>query len=160
MTKITERRSYARIVLAAGSIFGLAGCSSPPSLIPTLKIVQESLEREAQNIQSISKAQDEQYFETIRQDLKDAFRQDLYATPELTPEWVEAATAVYVAANEQLWKNQISRAAQRNTRIENLRLASQAQAQAVAILEQQDRLYQRLGFDLGPAVLPHEEHQP
>lgn len=153
------RRSFI-LAFASVPILASSGCGSPPSVVPVLRIVESALEQEASRVQSVDAARDQQFFASTRRDLEAAYRADLNETSSLTPDWIESATLVYVTAREQLLRQELQRAAQRDTRAENLRTASAAQSRAISILEQQDRLLQRFGVDLWRMTPPSPELLP
>jgi len=125
------------------------GCGSPPSVIPVLRVVERVLADEAQHIVEADALRDRHSLDQARRSLSDAYRADLAETETLSPHWVQQATDVYVAAREALLRQEFDLARQRGVRIENLRLAAEAQSRAIAILQQQDRLLmQTVGLDL------------
>ena len=125
------------------------GCGSPPSVVPVMQVVEATLQREAQSLSQVQAARDRLYLEQARRQLDEGYRRDLASTQALSPQWVESATSVYVAAREALLRQEIELARQRETRVENLQLAAQAQGRAVALLQRQDNLLrQTLGLDL------------
>ncbi|MEM8737665.1 MAG: hypothetical protein AAGG38_04205 [Planctomycetota bacterium] len=127
----------------------LVGCGSPPSVVPVLRSVGQTLMQEAERIETVEGVRDGLYLDRVRADLREAYRADLASSTSLTVRWVDEATTVYVAAREALLRQELEQAASRATRAENLRLAARAQARAVAVLEQQDRLLMdTLGVDL------------
>ena len=128
---------------------GAGGCGSPPSVVPVMQVVEQTLLTEARTLAAAESARDRLYLEQARQQLEDGYRRDLASAEALSPRWVESATSVYVAAREALLRQELALAAQRQTRVDNLQLAAQAQGRAVALLQRQDNLLaQTLGLDL------------
>lgn len=160
MNNNTGRRSRCRLLAFAAVVGGLAGCDSPPSVIPIMRVVEKTLAREVQHIQAFDAESDRQFFDSARRGLAEAYRADLENAPELTPDWIDSATRVYAAAREHLLRNELDRTAQREARIENLVDAARAQSRAIAVLERQDRLLERFGVDLWKTVVPPREYQP
>ena len=136
----------------AGGLFllqSVGGCGSPPSVVPVMQVVEATLRSEAESLAAVQASRDRLYLEQARRQLDEGYRRDLSSTDALSPQWVESATAVYVAAREALLRQEIELARQRQTRVDNLELAAQAQGRALAILQRQDNLLrQTLGLDL------------
>lgn len=149
MTITSVRLSPAEIVFATLLIVSIPGCGSPPSVVPVLQVVERTLIHEADALVSVEAARDRLYLEQSRRQLDEGYRRDLQDTDQLSPQWVESATTVYVAAREALLRQELELARQRQTRADNLRLAAQAQGRAVGLLQRQDNLLrQTLGLDL------------
>lgn len=125
-----------------------SGCSSPPSVIPALRVVERTLAQEAVRLEQDDTSRDALYVEQARRGLEDAYLADLQQTHDLTPAWVEQATVVYVAAREELLRHEFDLKEQRQTRADNLRLAAETQARTIILIQQQDRLLQSAGLDL------------
>ena len=143
MTRISERleassRCGGAVVLAAA----LAGCTSPPSVVPMMRSVELALRTEAQRIQDEAAATDQRYLQLARQSLIEAYRQDLQSQEAISAEWVESATGAYVAAREALQAEAWSRQQARQTRMANLELAADAQNKAMSLLQDQDAMWQ------------------
>ncbi len=125
------------------------GCGSPPSVVPVMQVVERTLRQEAESLGAVQATRDRLYLQQARQQLDEGYRRDLADTNALSPQWVQSATTVYVAAREALLRQELELARQRQTRIDNLQLAAQAQGRAVALLQRQDNLLrQTLGLDL------------
>lgn len=135
--------------LCLGFILPGAGCGSPPSVVPVLEVVQRALLDEAQRVAEADAAHDRLYLQQARRQIWDGFRADLNTTDTLTPGWIEDATVGFVQAREALLRQEFDLARQREFRQDNLRDAAAAQARAIAILQQQDRLFHD-AVGLGP----------
>ncbi|MEM9883140.1 MAG: hypothetical protein AAF800_09515 [Planctomycetota bacterium] len=137
------------------------GCGSPPSVLPTMGVVERTLRDEADHAESTGAAFDTRYFDRVLADLDRAFRADLEATGTFSPAWVAEATTAYVAAREGVLRESMRTRSQRRQRIDNLRAAADAQARAAALLAQQDGLRRRVvGFDLWRLEPFTEEGRP
>lgn len=132
---------------------GVGGCGTPPSVVPVLEVVRQALLDEAQRIGEADASRDELYLQQVRRQLWDGYRADLNAADTLSPDWIEDATAGFVLAREALLRQEFDLARQRRTRQDNLRDAAAAQARAIAILQQRDRLLDET-VGLQPRSLP------
>jgi len=140
---------FALSLLLLPGAAGWAGCGSPPSVVPVLRVVERTMLDEADRIEARDADRDRLILSDARVRLRDGYLADLEAAQTLDPSWVTSATEVYVAACEALVYQEINLARQRQIRQDNLRDAAQAQARAIAILQQQDRLLeQTVGLNL------------
>jgi hypothetical protein len=128
-----------RWMMAAALPLLLASCTSPPSVAPLLRSAEQALTQEARLLQDDA-ARDAQQLAQTQATLAEAFEADLRECPQLTAPWVLEATDVYVAAREELIRHDAMLTQQRQTRVDNLRLAAQAQQRAIELLERQDQL--------------------
>lgn len=150
-------RLAATLLLLPGAA-GWAGCGSPPSVVPVLRVVERAMLDEAQRIETYDAQRDQLMLDDARLRLRDGYLADLNTTDTLDPSWVDSATEIYVAAREALVWQEIDLAQQRQTRQDNLRDAARAQARAIAILQQQDRLLQQtVGLDLWRLEAPQTD---
>ena len=117
----------------------VGGCSSPPSVVPLLRVSQDTLMQEADRLHD-DVTRDARAVEQTRQTLADAYAADLRTRGELDPSWVLEATIVYVAAREALAFHEMNLRQERIQRAANLELAAQATGRAVELIEQRDRL--------------------
>ncbi|MEM1027673.1 MAG: hypothetical protein AAGJ38_06290 [Planctomycetota bacterium] len=139
----------------------LSACGSPPSVVPVLRVVEQAMLDEADRLKQFDTERDQQLLDYSRERLRQAYLADLQSRQTLDPAWIESATDVYVAAREALAWQEIDLARQRQTRQDNLRDAAEAQAQAIAILQQQDRLFQQtVGIDLWQVDFDREDIRP
>jgi hypothetical protein len=132
------------LILVVGG--AIAGCDSPPSVTPLLRLSREAITAEMQHLQDDAAVQ-RTLIEQRQLALADAFEADLGAADQegaLNADWVREATQVYVLARETLVKQQQSREQTYAQRIDNLDAAAQAQDRAIAVLERQDELVQRV----------------
>ncbi len=160
-----RRGGTGRLLLTAAACVllgaGVGGCGSPPSVLPAMRVVEATLRAEADRLEAGQAQRDGQYLQQARADLARGFGDDLRAAEALDVEWIDRATRVYVAAREALLRQELALARQREVRAENLRLAAAAQARAMAVLQQQDRLLQRtLGLDLWRIDFSSVEPEP
>jgi hypothetical protein len=126
-----------------------------------MRVVEATLRAEADRLGAGQAQRDGLYLQQARADLARGFGDDLRAAETLDVEWIDRATRVYVAAREALLRQELALARQREVRAENLRLAAAAQARAMAVLQQQDRLLQRtLGLDLWRIDFSSVEPEP
>ncbi len=150
-------RLTATLLLLPGAA-GWAGCGSPPSVVPVLRVVERAMLDEAHRIEAYDAERDRLALDDARLRLRDGYLADLNTTDTLDPSWIDSATEVYVAAREALVWQEIDLARQRQARQDNLRDAARAQARAIAILQQQDRLVQQtVGLDLWRLERPDTE---
>lgn len=147
-----SRRRQARLPAFVGATIlwiSLAnGCTSPPAVTPLLRVVDQTLRKEAAWIEAEAVI-DSQRAEQTRRVLADAYRADLRQRDTLDVAWVEEATTVYIAAREAVLRNEFDQKAARQQRTTNLRSAAAAQRRAIYLLERQDDLIVgTLGIDL------------
>ncbi|MEM1108720.1 MAG: hypothetical protein AAGH99_08525 [Planctomycetota bacterium] len=136
----------------------LAGCGTPPSVMPAMRVVEQALLKEAEHLARADAARDRLMLDTARQHLRRGYLADLRQSETLDHGYVEDATAVYVAAREALLQQYFDLTRARQTRIDNLRVAAEAQSRAILILDNQDRLLElALGFQLLPPSLSDKE---
>ena len=131
--------SSARKAVAATLLCLVAGCTSPPSVVPLLEYTAAAIEAEAAQLVNGSAVERERVAHAERS-LDAAFAADLRETDTLTIDWVSEATAVYVAAREALIRHELELQRQREARAEQLRSAALAQRRAIELLQQRDRL--------------------
>jgi len=132
----THRKS---LYIAILGLTWLAGCTSPPSVMPLLRITQGALHSEsAQLRQDIPR--DGRAIEQVRMSLDDAFAADLRQQEELSVVWVSEAMDVYIAAREALLVHELTLKQERLQREENLDVAANATQRAIDLLEQRDQL--------------------
>ncbi len=117
----------------------LGGCTTPPSVTPLLRITENALLQEAENIREDARHGTEQMRRSLDV-LEEGFNRDLEQIEVLTPRWVREATAVYVLARETVVKHQNAMTQAHNNRAENLRAAAAATRRAIALIERRDRL--------------------
>lgn len=136
------------------------GCSAPPSVAPLLRVTDRALHDEAgRRVQDTER--DRAYLRQSLDALEDAYERDLAEAPELTPQWVSEATAVYVAAREAVLENEHAMIRERETRAENLTTARAALDRAINLIEEQDRLITDVvGEDLRRVLLLESTPQP
>lgn len=146
-TRRNARRLAATLLLLPGAA-GWAGCGSPPSVVPVMRIVEQAILDEAGQIETFDADRDQRMIDSLRSRLREGYLADLRTTDTLDPAWVEDATEIYLTARETLVRQELDLAQQRRARQDNLRDAAHAQARAIAILQQQDRLLQQtVGLD-------------
>lgn len=125
-----------------------AGCVSPPSAAPLLRIVDEAMREEAARLHEES-ARDKQGVDQARRMLEAGFDADLRERATLDAPWVRDAVAVYAAAREELALHEVRLAMERQQRAANLLTAASAQRRAIELIEGQDALILRAtGLDL------------
>lgn len=134
---VDVNRLFVRAVLLA--VIWMAGCTSPPSVAPLLRVTERALAEESARLAEDAQ-RDRVYARQVLGSLEDAYRRDLEQVGELTPEWVLEATGVYVVARDAVVRNEQSLAQQRARRADNLRAAAAATRRAVLLIEQQDGL--------------------
>jgi len=140
----------------------LGGCQTPPAVMPLLTVAQRAVADEMRQVESDA-AREANHFDQTRAALKSAFEADLEAQEMLSPQWVNDATSVYVAAQEQLLAHEHQLAQQRRQRLRNLETAHDAHGRIRLLLMLQDRAIGRATgglnlwnlSDLSP--LRHEE---
>lgn len=126
----------------------LVGCGSPPSVLPTLRVVQEAIEAEAEHVQRDTQ-RDQLVLTQTLDSLERAFDADLETRAELDRVWVKQAVTGYTAAREAVLEHGRRVADERAVRRDNLAAMAEAQSRAIVLLESQDRWLQRtLGVDL------------
>ncbi|MEM9417488.1 MAG: hypothetical protein AAGA25_00355 [Planctomycetota bacterium] len=146
------------VTAVSAAVVCIAGCGSPPSVVPTMRLVQQTMLEEAERLETVDAERDRMLFDDSRERLQRGFLADLQQNPTLDPEWVYSAAEVYAAACEALVWQEVEFARQRDTRRDNLRDAAAAQARAIAVLQEQGLLLQRtVGFDLWRLNQPGKE---
>ena len=121
------------LVLSAG------GCATPPSVAPLLRVTERALLDETARLEDDAQ-RDTIYTQQTLRTLEDAYNRDLDQAEALTPDWVRDATSVYVAARETIVIHQQALTRGRLDRADNLKAAAAATRQAIALIEQQDKL--------------------
>ena len=146
---VSRRRRGWRCVLAAATMAGaLAGCGSPPSVTPLMRVVDESLQAELDHL-TLDAADAEKLLAERQGALKRAMELDVREQPALAPDWVLDQAGLYVTAREAVLSSHLAEQQSRLIRLDNLRAAREAQARAIELLEKQDALLDRtLGLDL------------
>ncbi len=134
-------------LLVAGALT-LAGCGSPPSVTPLLRVAQSTLLRESQQLE-----QDQRMLAGVERQtlaaLEQAFEADVRQAPTLEARWVLEAARAYALARDAVVGQGAAERQARQRRIENLLLAAEAQRRALNLLERQDALLMGvLGLDL------------
>lgn len=148
MEWINIRLKHISALLLLIGIAIAAGCTSPPSVAPLLRVTERALLEESDRLgQSVER--DKDYTRQTLRVLEDAYHRDLMQADELTPQWVREAISVYVAARESLLEHEMTLIREHETRAENLRDAALATQRAIALIEQQDNLLRGvMGEDL------------
>jgi len=137
------------------------GCTSPPSVVPLLSVVDRVLAEELAGIE-VDRRRDKASVASSLKAMRDAYSLDLSQAESqgrLSADWVLDANAGYVLAREELVRYEAALAAERDTRQENIEAALTAQRRAVWLLESQDQaLVDALGvdrWDLSDALPKH-----
>ena len=117
----------------------VGGCTSPPGAGALIEAANRAMQDEVMQLQADQK-RDQIQIEQTRKMLETAFEEDLQAQSALTQVWVHEAMVVYVAAREEVLRQEMKLQEQRKQRIENLQLASKAQQRAWELLTRQDDL--------------------
>ncbi|MBI1373903.1 MAG: hypothetical protein GC159_14365 [Phycisphaera sp.] len=132
-------------LLATVIAAGLGACASPPSIEPLLRSAENAM-RDEQRLLDDDRVRHGQWFDQQRATLEAAYAADLAARPatELDRAWVRDGTAVYVAAREAMLRHELELQRQNDVRRRNLQLADMAVQQAVALMQQQDQLFERV----------------
>lgn len=142
LVDMIARRSFAGVLCVI--LVGYAGgCGSSPSVVPLLNSVQRVLEQEAELVNSDAERQ-RGWLEQQKKSLQDGFGADLSAREKLDAVWVKDHTDVYVAAREALVEHEMRCNVAFGRRLENLAAAKRAQERAVGLIEEQDRLFERV----------------
>lgn len=148
-----HKRFAATMILSAL----LMGCASPPAVTPLLRVVEEALRDEAARVEAEASVE-AQRAEQTRRMLADVYRADLLQRDALDVAWIEEATAVYVAACEDVLRHELDQQAASQHRASNLRTAASAQRRAIQLLDRQDDLITgTLGIDLWQLLEPSPE---
>lgn len=126
---------------ALAACVSVAGCTSPPSVAPLLRVTEQALAEESQRLVQDAERDGGYVRQSLRM-LEDAYARDLEQTQDLDPGWVRESTAVYVAAREELIRHEQSLARERHDRAANLRAAGVAVRRARSIIEDRDSLLQ------------------
>lgn len=119
----------------------LSRCSSPPSVAPLVRVSVTAIEQERAQL-AVDATRQTQWYDQQRQSLEAGFAADLGTRPTLDAEWVKQGVQAYVAAREMLVRHELSAARALETRQENLAHAADALRRAVALIEQQDQLFE------------------
>jgi len=128
----------AAVVMAT---IAVAGCASPPSVLPTLGVVDSALAEEGRQL-GLDGARQGQWYRQQREGLHAGFEADLEQRAALDAEWVRQATRVLTAALEVSLQREAEGQRQIEVRAENLRLAREALQRAIAVTQMQDRLFE------------------
>jgi len=143
-----RRMTHITTALLGAAAFITAGCTSPPSVTPLLRIVDGVMREEAQRLSEES-ARDKQSVDQARRMLEAGFEADLRERGVLEAPWVRDAVAVYAAAREELALHEMRVAMERQQRATNLLAAASAQRRAIELIEGQDALLLRAtGLDI------------
>lgn len=143
-----RRTTHITAALLGAMALLTAGCVSPPSVAPLLRIVDEAMREEAARLRDES-ARDKQGVDQARRMLEAGFEADLRDRGGLDAPWVRDAVAVYAAAREELALHEVRLAMERQQRAANLLAAASAQRRAIELIEGQDTLILRAtGLDL------------
>ena len=118
----------------------LAGCASPPSVTPLLRVVGQALEEERSHLEADRRRQSA-WIADQRDALRAGFDADLREQAALDATWVSEAVRVYVLAREALIEHEHAVRQELERRAGNLQLAKQAQARAIELIERQDALW-------------------
>lgn len=121
----------------------LGGCASPPSLTPLLQAVDRALDDEHQQVTQDAERQSA-WLQQQQQALRAAFEADLNEQQSLQRDWVAEHVRVYVTARETLTEHHHRLRQTYRMRLENLQAASLAQQRAIALIQRQDQLFERL----------------
>ncbi len=132
------------LMIAGGlALAAFTGCTSPPSVAPLLRISEQAMRAEAENL-TADAARDRAGLDAARASIADGFDADLREQAAPTTEWIRQAAEVYAAAREELMRQELTLAQQRQTRAD-----AQAQHRAIELLERQDQLLTEItGADL------------
>ena len=142
--------------MLVGGAMWLAGCGTPPSVLPLLEVSEQTLRAEAERLEEDNQ-RDAQWLDQTRRALHQAYQQDLHEQGELTSTWVRDATQAYVVAREELVRHEMRLREQRARRRDNLHAAAEATHRAAAILMQQDQLItQLIDEDVWALLDPHD----
>ena len=120
----------------------MMGCTSPPSVVPLLDVVEQALRHEATLVHEEADREAQTVSQT-RTALDHAFDADLQAQSSLDEAWVRDAVRVYAAAREAVVRHELDLRNARNQRADNLLAAADAQRRAIELLQQQDELIKR-----------------
>lgn len=133
-------RRFDYLMIAGGlALTVFTGCTSPPSTAPLLRISEQAMRAEAENLIA-DIAQDRAGVDAARASIADGFAADLREQAAPTTEWIRQAAEAYAAAREELMRQELTLTQRRQTRADNLRAAAQAQQRAIELLERQDQL--------------------
>lgn len=139
MTSIITMIKQMNILWVVVTSLLFSGCTSPPSVAPLLQVAEQAILNESGRIDEDIAIEQTHADQTLTI-LEEAYRRDLEQVDTLTPEWVQEATAVYVAAREAVLQNQADQINVHRIRADNLRSAALATRRARRLIEQQDRL--------------------
>jgi hypothetical protein len=132
-------RLRAAWLLIAGA--GLTGCASPPSVIPLIQVANQAIAQERQLLDVDAKRMS-QSLQEQRDSLASAFEADLRAQQTLSAAWVTEGVQVYVAAREQLLRQQLDLQRAADLRRDNMAAAQEVLARAVGLVQKQDQLFE------------------
>ncbi len=135
--------SFTARAIVSLALVVLAGCASPPSVTPLMRVVASTLDTEAQRVDADIE-QVMRWHTAQKQALRAGFEADLASQATLEPRWVSEHVLVYVTARELLLNNRLEQVAAAEQRRTNLELAAEAQRRAIGLIEQQDALLQRV----------------
>ena len=121
----------------------LFGCSSPPSVVPLMRAAEQTLNEERRLVDE-DRARRTALFERRRDALAAGYEADLAERETLDPAWVLEGTRAYTAAREALLRHEMELERRATIRKQNLELAGAALERGVALIQQRDRLLERL----------------
>ena len=127
-----------RWLLLGAALLLLAGCGSPPSVLPLLQVTAGVLQDESQRLQRDA----ERAASAIQRDkasLAAAFERDLAQRDHLDAQWVRNAVSVYAAARDALSEQSARVASAYASRLDNLDAAADANRRAITLLEHHRR---------------------
>lgn len=135
----SARLRTTRPVLATVLIVLSAGCTSPPSVAPLLRLAHEAIREEARLVEADAE-RDRLATEATMRSLDAGYDADLRERESLSAEWVAEATRAYVLAREAVLRHEAEQAQTRARRADNLAAAAEATERAAALLERRDAL--------------------
>ncbi|MCE9590156.1 MAG: hypothetical protein K8S99_06495 [Planctomycetes bacterium] len=133
------RHRVQRWAVTAAVMAGMSACTSPPSVSPLLRVVDDAVRREAELVRD-DMERDGLRVAQARRSLEEAFMADLRDRPVLDQPWVLDAVRGYTAACEELVRHEMNLRGGRERRAENLLAAAEAQRRAIELIERQDAL--------------------
>jgi len=132
------RLKWAGVTLAlATGVTG--GCTTPPSVAPLLRVVNQALQQEASYLQA-EETREMQRLAQARAAIEAGFVADLNQQAQPDKPWILDAARAYTAACEELVRQDATLHKELAQRADNLQAATTAQQRALNILEQQDAL--------------------
>jgi len=123
-----------RWLLLGAAVLLIAGCSTPPSVMPLLDITSGVLRDEAARLKGDAESA-QRRLDAERASLAAAFERDLEQRDALDTDWVADAVSVYVAARDALTRHGHDLAEAYAARIDNLAAAREANRRARTLLE-------------------------